>query len=172
MEGKDEEEEEGQEGEHREVPGGTIAGGRRSHPLWNGQSKVGLPPVGGRGDQSVEMASAIILQGTLQKKKREKALLVSVAARQGSHDAASISLTPCFPDGANYQTSAYQKRYFELSPEMLVYAKERSDLRTYGGSGQGVQMFSIEDLKEVKRKKKVNLEVRIEAMHCSCMGAG
>ena len=48
---------------------------------------------------------------------------------------------------------------------MLVYAKEKSDLRTYGGTGQGVQIFNIEDLKEVKRKKKINLEVHMACPH-------
>lgn len=44
--------------------------------------------------------------------------------------------------------------------ELLVYSKDRSDLRTNGGSGQGVQLFYMEQLECVKRKKEY-LEVCI-----------
>lgn len=48
--------------------------------------------------------------------------------------------------------------------ELLVYSKDRSDLRTNGGSGQGVQLFYMEQLECVKRKKEY-LEVCIGSCH-------
>ena len=42
--------------------------------------------------------------------------------------------------------------------DLLVYAKERGDMRQYGGSGEGVQVFTMDELEYVKRKK-LNLEV-------------
>lgn len=62
---------------------------------------------------------------------------------------------------------AYQRRWFELQPDVLMYAKDPKDLvKGAGGRITGqVETFSIEQLKSVRRVDGDKLEVRAMILH-------
>ncbi len=56
----------------------------------------------------------------------------------------------------NFQSSKYQKRFFQLTSDDLVYAKDIKDLKE---GGNKLECFAIHELKWVKKKDATGLEV-------------
>ena len=71
-------------------------------------------------------------------------------------DLTSIS---SFVAAASHQSMKYQKRWFELTAETLVYAKDPLDLK---GAAEGrLEVFAVHELRHVKLVDEWKIEVRV-----------
>lgn len=114
--------------------------------------------------------SAIIIDGFLLKKKKDdkRSFLVG-SGFQRQPCCCRVLRAPLLTGACSCgsplfaQTSKYQRRYFELTSDTLLYAKDPKDLKDLKDGSGDIEVFAIHELKYIKKLEDEKLEVRASA---------